>query len=419
MTSRRPAGRESSAAAPRVGLFGLYGSGNIGNDGSLEALLGYLRTEHPDAVLDMRCPGPRRVKAQFGIDGTLLQWYTKYANDTSGVSAAVLKVLGKGIDAFRTASWVRRHDVVIVPGAGILETTLPIRPWGVPYALFLLCASGRVFGRKVALVSVGASVINQRLTRLLFVSAARLATYRSYRDVQSREAMGKQGIDTSADPIYPDLVFALPDAPGGHGDAQTVGIGVMTYYGSNDDRRRADEIHASYMKTMKDFVRWLLDSGHKIRLFTGDDVDDGALQEILADARAHRPDLGPDWVVAEPVKGLRDLMQQMSAVGSVVATRYHNVLCALKLSKPTISLGYAAKNDSLMAEMGLGDFCQSARALDFDLLVKQFTEMESRAAELRRTLMDRNSVKTQGTDEQFARLSGLLFPGRKTAKSRA
>jgi polysaccharide pyruvyl transferase WcaK-like protein len=400
-------------------MFGLYGSGNIGNDGSLEAVLAYLRTEHPAAILDMRCPGPRRVKAQFGVDGTLLQWYTKYANDTSGPTAAVLKVLGKGIDAFRTASWVRRHDVVIVPGAGILETTLPIRPWGVPYALFLLCASCRLFGTKVALVSVGASTINQRLTRLLFVSAARLATYRSFRDAQSREAMRKQGIDTSADPLYPDLVFALPDLPGGRGDPQTVGIGVMTYYGSNDDRRRADEIHASYMKAMKGFARWLLDNGHRIRFFTGDDIDDGALQEILADARAHRPDLGPEWIISEPISGLRDLLRQMSEVGTVVATRYHNVLCALKLSKPTISLGYAAKNDSLMADMGLAEFCQSARSLDLDLLIKQFTELESQAAPLRRTLMDRNSVKTQGTDEQFARLSRLLFPGREKAGSRA
>ena len=34
-------------------------------------------------------------------------------------------------------------------------------------------------------------------------------------------------------------------------------------------------------------------------------------------------------------------MRAMAPVGTVVATRYHNVMCALKLSKPTISLGYS------------------------------------------------------------------------------
>jgi hypothetical protein len=49
-TGRR---QRSIAAAPRVALFGLFGSGNIGNDGSLEAMLRYLRTAHPDAVIQM------------------------------------------------------------------------------------------------------------------------------------------------------------------------------------------------------------------------------------------------------------------------------------------------------------------------------------------------------------------------------
>ena len=96
--------------------------------------------------------------------------------------ASFLKLLGKGIDTIRTMSWVRRHDAVIVPGAGALETTLPQRAWGFPYSLFLLSVSGKLFGTKVALVSVGADHINKRVTRWLSNSTARLAFYRSYRD---------------------------------------------------------------------------------------------------------------------------------------------------------------------------------------------------------------------------------------------
>ena len=71
----------------------------------------------------------------------------------------------------------------------------------------------RLFGRKVALVSVGANDIRQPLARRL------------------------------GDAVYPDLAFALPtprDVPVVVG---MVGVGVMDYHGSNDDRRQAGHEH--------------------------------------------------------------------------------------------------------------------------------------------------------------------------------
>ena len=404
--------------APRVGLFGLLGSANIGNEAQLESVLAYLRASHLDAVLDAMSSGPENVRAKHGIDAIPLLWYEKYEERTSGAVAVALKVLGKGIDAFRTASWVRRHDVVIVPGAGTLEAALPLRPWGVPYSMFLLSASGRLFGTKVALVSVGASAIRQRATRWLFKSAARLAFYRSYRDAQSRDLVRQWGLDTSGDPVYADLAFGVPVPPYGSGDPQTVGVGVMDYYGGNDDRRRAAEIHASYLAKMKRFTRWLIDSGYRVRLFGGDNLwDDGVVLEILEDVRAYRPDLAPDWVAAEPVSSFAELMQAIAPAGAVVATRYHNVICALKLGKPTISLGYSPKFAALMTDMGMQGFSQPADSLDVDRLIEQFMELQSRSAPLRNSLRECNAVKKQQFDQQFALLSALLFPADEAAQA--
>jgi polysaccharide pyruvyl transferase WcaK-like protein len=410
---------QSITATPRVGLFGYLGSGNIGNDASMESVLGYLSADHPDAILDAMCMGPERLKGQYGIEAIPLLWYRKYEQQASGVTAIALKVIGKGVDAFRTASWVRRHDVVIVPGMGVLEASLPVRPWGYPYTMFLLCASGRTFGTKVALVSVGANVANGRLTRWLFNSAARLAFYRSYRDIGSRDSMPQRGLDRTQDHIYPDLVFGIPAAPYDPGDAQTVGVGVMAYYGTNDDRKQAAEIYASYVEKMKSFVRWLVDSGRRIRLLVGDTSDDSVVQEILADLRAHRPNLEASWVVAEPVSSFAELTRAMAPVGTVVATRYHNVMCALKLSKPTLSIGYAAKHDILMADMGLSEFCQSARSLDVGRLIEQFTELESRSAQLRLTMREHNTANARLLDDQFATLSAVLFPVGEPARGAA
>lgn len=406
--------------APRVGLFGLLGSANIGNEAQLESVLAYLRTDHPDVVLDAMSSGPQNVRAKYGINAVPLLWYEKYEERTSGAVAVALKVLGKGIDAFRTASWVRRHDVVIVPGAGTLEAALPLRPWGVPYSMFLLSASGRLFGTKVALVSVGASAISQRATRWLFKSAARLAFYRSYRDAQSRDLVRQWGLDTSGDPVYADLAFGVPVPPYGPGDPQTVGVGVMDYYGGNDDRGRADEIHAAYLAKMMRFTRWLVDGGYRVRLFGGDNLwDDGIVLEILEDVRAYRPDLGPDWVAAEPVSSFAELMQAIAPAGTVVATRYHNVICALKLGKPTISLGYSPKFATLMTDMGMPGFSQQADSLDVDRLIEQFMELQSRSEPLQNSLRERNAVKKQQLDQQFAVLSALLFPAGDTAQDLA
>ena len=47
--------REGLAPASRVGLFGHLGACNIGNDASMEAVLRFLRTNYPSAIIDAMC----------------------------------------------------------------------------------------------------------------------------------------------------------------------------------------------------------------------------------------------------------------------------------------------------------------------------------------------------------------------------
>ena len=406
--------------SPRVGLFGLIGSGNSGNDASAETVLAYLRTAHPDVVVDAMCGGPDVVRARYGIDAVPILWYQKYEQRKTAVPTAVLKVFGKGVDTFRLARWVRRHDAVIVPGAGPLETTLPVRAWGFPYALFVLSLSGKVFGTKVAFVSVGADDIGKPVTRWLSNRTARLAYYRSYRDTYSRDKMRQRGIDTTADRIYPDLAFGVPSPPHEPGDPQVVGVGVMDYHGGNDDRKQAGQIHSAYTTSMTRFVRWLIDSGHRVRLFYGDAKFDGPIAEnIAADLRRQLPGIDESRVTVVPALTYAELMTAMAPCGTVVATRYHNVICALKLGKPTISLGYSHKFVALMESMGQADFTARAAAPDVDRLIALFKELENRRAELTEELAAANAANRDQLTDQFALLSERLLPGSKpvTAQS--
>ncbi|MEU0193932.1 polysaccharide pyruvyl transferase family protein [Streptomyces afghaniensis] len=392
----------------RVGVFGLLGSGNLGNDGSLEAVLGYLRAEHPEAVVDALCGGPEVVAARYGIPATRLHWYRGEYRTASRAGAIAAKGLGKLVDAFRTAAWVRRHDVVIVPGMGVLEATLPLRPWGFPYSLFLLCASGRLLRTRVALVGVGADAISDRPTRALVRWSARLAGYRSYRDTLSRDAMRAMGVDTSRDEVYPDLAFALPaprtSAPSDPPDPPgPVCVGVMDFHGGNDDRARAEEIHRRYVDGTTRFVRALVEDGRPVRLLTGDECDAPVVAAIL-DA------VDSPLVTAAEAASLADLMKETAAADTVVATRYHNLICALKAGTPTLALSYAAKSDALMDRMGLGAYRHPAREVDADRLLEQFRALEQRSAELRRTLSERNEVAARQLEDQFAALAAALFP---------
>ncbi|MEU3917244.1 polysaccharide pyruvyl transferase family protein [Streptomyces sp. NPDC029004] len=397
----------------RVGVFGLLGSGNLGNDGSLEAVLGYLRTEHPEAAVDALCGGPEVVTARYGIPATRLHWYRGEYRTASRAGAVVGKGLGKLVDVVRTAAWVRRHDVVIVPGMGVLEATLPLRPWGFPYALFLLCASGRLFGTRVALVGVGAAPIGNRLTRTLVRRSARLSAYRSYRDAQSRDALRDMGVDTARDEVYPDLAFALPtpraDAPSG--PPGPVCFGVMDFHGGDDDRARAEEIHLRYLDGTTRFVRALVEDGRPVRLLTGDECDAPVVAAILDAVDS------PLVTAAEPAS-LADLMKEMAAADTVVATRYHNLICALKVGTPTLALSYAAKSDALMDRMGLGAYCHPAREVDADRLLEQFRALEKRSAELRRTLAERNLLAARQLQDQFTALTAALFPTPDHAQAR-
>jgi polysaccharide pyruvyl transferase WcaK-like protein len=399
--------------APRIGLFGLLGSGNSGNEASMESVLAYLHRDHPEAVLDAMCGGSERVREVHDIDAVPFSLNDKYRRLPLGPARILLRILGKLADPVRIVVWVRRHDAVIVPGAGALEATLPVRAYGFPFALFVLCISGKIFGVRVALVSVGADMIKKPTTRLLSNAAARFASYRSYRDAYSMNAMRERGIDVAQDRLFPDLVFGVPTPRYDPGDPQLVGVGLMDYKGGNDDWNRADELHSTYIANMTAFVRWLIDNNYNVWLFGGDAKFDYAVVDDVK-ARVSQAAGLPDSsarIVVKSFSSYSEMLSGMNGVGSVVATRYHNVMCALKLCKPTIAIGYSQKFVALMDSMGVAQFTHFADKLDVDQLILRFQDLQDGREELLAEMRKRNNANADDMAEQFALLSTVLFPG--------
>lgn len=362
--------------AKKIALLGVFGSGNFGNDASMEAMLQALRRTSPGAVIACICPDPQVVARSHGIPAILMSWSGFGAAWFQILNCLLLRVPTRLTNVVRALLHIRRFDLLIIPGTGIFDD-FGEGPWSVPFGVFRWCVAAWLCRTRIALVSVGAGPIHHPLSRWFMKSAMRLASYRSFRDGYSRDYMGSIGFDASADPVRPDLAFVLAPpapAPAGaqHGDSLTVGVGLMTYYGWRNDAFAGAAQFERYVGKMVAFTLGLLDSGHQVQLLIGDANDRIALDALLAYVEAARPDLAPGRIVASPIASLDDVMGVVAACDVVLATRFHNVVGALALGKPVISVGYAKKNDMLLAGLGLGDFCQHIESLDPDLLMRQF-----------------------------------------------
>ncbi len=375
-------------------------------------MLTYLRRAHPGVRIDAMSAGVERVRDTYGISAIPLSWQEKHDHWALGPAKILVRILGKLVDPVRIFLWVRLHDLVIVPGMGVLEDTTPVRAYGFPMAMFLLSAAGRVFRVKVALVSVGTSVIRQRATRWLFVAAARLAYYRSFRDEYSRTAMREQGLDTRRDDVFPDLVFAFETPPFDPGDQRLVAVGVMDYYGGNDHRARAEELHASYVEQMTRFTDWLLGNGYRVRFFGGDDSCDYTVaDEIISHVQRRFPSgQAADLAAIASFTTYAEMLDEMNRAGTVVATRFHNVLGGLLVSKPTVAIGYSHKFVALMENFGLSEFVELADELDSERLIAKFKETQDRRAELVARITKHNGANAEAVADQFASLSASVFP---------
>ncbi len=359
---------------PRIAAYGFFGIGNLGNEASLQAFIDSVRQRHPDARTTCFALDPARVERQHGIPAVSLASRTF---DGSGREPflSLRKALSRLADVPRTFRLLRDVDAVVVPGTGSLETCLPTGTFGLPYWLFLVAVACRVRGRKFAMISVGAEEASSRLMRFFHVSAVRLAHYCSVRDDRSRLALRAMGVRRPL-PVFPDLAFALPAPEEGLQCPELVVVGVMDYPGPRDSVDFGNGCRDRVAGSLADAVVALVDEGRSVCLVIGDDADRPVAVEVRDRALRTRPDLEPGRVRVSHATDLEGLMEEMARAAVVVTARFHNLVAALMLAKPTVSLGYARKHVSLLGEFGLEAFEQHLDEIDAGLLVRQVAEAE-------------------------------------------
>ena len=171
---------------------------------------------------------------------------------------------------------------------------------------------------------------------------------------------------------------------------------------------RGDPIYRAYVGKLAALTTQLLDRGCRVRLLTSDTRDGTAVEELVTNlSLPHRQH--PRLAVASPTYTLREVMGQLADVSAVVATRFHTVVCALMLTRPTISLGYAAKNDVLMRDVGLGDYCQHAETFDLGTLTQQLDRLLQDRAKVQDAVAAKvEHYRTLLSQQEEALAAGLL-----------
>jgi polysaccharide pyruvyl transferase WcaK-like protein len=402
--------RERRKSTLRIALFGLFGSGNFGNDGSLEAMLVALRKDLPSADLICICNGPDRIAKTFGIKAIPMAPTLPFAA-TSRLAKLLYLLPAKLLNIFRAATQLRNIDAIVAPGTGLLDD-FSTGPLGIPLDLFCWSLAAWIMRKPMLLVSIGAGPIDHPISRWLMRPSARMAQYRSYRDSISKAFLASIGVRTSDDPVFPDLAFGLTNLASPNEKTpskKAVGIGIMTYRGWRGRGANGQRIYAKYLDELAEFTNWLREQGYQIRLLSGDIHDSETIDRfraILKSKTAISSDA--DAIASEPVTTLQDVTREFQQTDFAVATRYHNVVCALMAGKPTISVGYAEKNRALLNSAGLGRYACSIENFTARWLIDRFNELSEERATAEQRIKDMNANFTRQLAEQQAMLSAKL-----------
>ena len=400
----------------KIAFFGHFGRANFGNDSTFLSILYNLRRRAPNADVHCICTLPETVAADYDVAAVpsrvaiVRPWALRHP------LAKLARKLTIGIpsELYRWLKGLRllwRTNALIIPGTGLLTDVYTFLNWG-PYDVFRWSVTAKLCRCKLLFVSVGAGPMYSRIGRFFIKAALSLADFRSYRDESTRRYLSSIGFRTDDDSVYPDLAFSLPEylIPNSYVKSRKrpiVGLGLMDDPGTYNMDKTDNKAYRAYLDNLVLFVQWLLVHDWDVQLLIGDIVDRPVVQEFKTLLKQRLLSFDEERVIDQPVVCVDDLLSQLGAVELVVATRFHNVLLSLLLNKPVISISFHHKCTSLMAGMGLSEYCLDMNQLKVDRLIELFGQLQENAGILRPMIKQKAERCRKALDDQY----GLIFQG--------
>ncbi len=399
----------TAANSGKIALFGTFGTGNLGNECTLQAMLFNIRRRIPNAQVSCICRNPEETAATHGIRALAIRAMSLRGTNNRAWRSLRKIFLGIPVELYRWFSAIKGlkgSHMLVMTGTGMLSDS-GIHPLGLHYDILRWSLVAKLCRCKLLFVSVGAGPIRHPLSRFFVKAALRLADYRSYRDSFSKEYLKNIGFDADDDAVYPDLAFSLPegvlpkDQINGDKDAP-VGVGLITHYVHHSLSDDVEQTYREYVTKMASFISRLLEQNRTVRLLTGDLVYD---TRVRKDLRAVLEQSGLTYeksnILDEPAGSFEELLSQLAATKVVVASRFHNLLLALMLGKPALAISFHEKDDSLMTAMGLQEFRQDIANLDVSALIEQFVRLEQNADRLSQQIRRKTKGYRRELDKQY------------------
>jgi polysaccharide pyruvyl transferase WcaK-like protein len=422
-------------AAPRFGLYGPYGWGNLGDAAIQESMLANLRARWPEAQFVGISLNPTNTTEIHGIDAVpiLRTWLpprARVAGSSAGAAPvhtppvnpparwkqarpvrwlkAILRplreLLGEVRFGAKNLTILRSLDRLVISGGGQITDD-----WGGPldhpWSMFSWVLCARLAGVPVSVVSVGAGPIDSPWSRRLFFAALRMAENRSVRDEESREFLRHSGCTLPVE-VCADLAFShpLPDKPPKGDQSLVVGISPMSYmhpqpgvWPEHDAAR-----YQRHLDTLEGFTRSVIDAGYRVRLFCNQIRNDRFAFDDLVER------LGPvEGLEAEPSPPQPQKRVQVAGVDLVVTSRLHGVILSYLQSVPVIALSYEEKIDAVMRQFGQTGFCLDIDAVSAENLQERFEALMSRREAIRASIAATTSTHRTRLDAQYDRLFGI------------
>lgn len=323
-----------------------------------------------------------------------------------------LKILAdETLHAARSYRLLRDVDVLVVAGGGQLDDEWG-GCWGHPYALLKWTVLARAAGGSVVFLSVGACRMKSRLARVFFKRALMLASYRSYRDHESRRLA--LALTARADgPVVPDLAFSLP-LQGREPDVQKnptrirVGVSPIAFakpgHWPTVDRVKYER----YLTHLARFVASLLRRGIYVTLFSSSSPDEQLFPDLCARLDPGLDDEARSRLSTSDVTSVHDLLALLRSFDFVVSSRLHGLLLSFLAGKPALAISYDRKVRCLMDEMEQTAYCLDIQSFTSDDLRTVFVELQAHRAQIAAKINTTHRAYHEMLQSQYRRVVRLL-----------
>ncbi len=403
--------RQANDQKTRVVLFGHFGQYyNFGNESTLQAILYHLRHLLPDPEITCICTDPESTAAAYNIvavptRGSIARPWRSRNRMVQALRRVLIGIPNEVCQWFVAGRLMMKTDLFIIPGTGLLTDAFGLMSWG-PYNIFKWSLLAKLCRCKLAYVSVGAGPLDSGLGKLFMKAALRLADYRSYRDAATKKYLTSIGLSTDADPVYPDLVFSLPetDVPNVVDDGNSrpvIGLGLMHHESMYGDGRPSYAAYERYLEALISFVEWAISDGYDVKLLIGD-LGDRSVTASLYQRLQERLSCDVAKQVWNPhVATVGELLAQIASTDAVVASRFHNLLFGFFLNKPALAISFHSKCSSLMDAMGMLEYSLSINNLCADELIAKFRQIRERESLLKSAIRQKAEGYRKALDEQY------------------